>query len=589
MCRTVVVVLRNSGRITLSVLSLTLSVIVTCWMGWLAVDRGFPENADPSRIYLGTDTHAMGLLLGASLGALLNSTVSCSRPGVFVGGAKFNSSFLDALGLMCFGILCTLMQVVNESNQFLYLGGFLLTSTASILLILSVADGRTKCGRVLSRQPFRWVGQRSYGLYLWHWPVYALLRPKYELIDDPAISLAIRLGLTAFIAECSYRFVEDPIRSGRCVNWGRSTKLAFMVTAFISTLSAATFFFQSSTLPAVPTEIADAINGTEASIASKQFVENGGKLAEDVAIQKMQSLPASSDGRLLTVIGDSVMLGMRDYFTRNFEGVGVDAEVGRQGSQGLKRVLELKANGQLAPNVIVQLGTNGYLTETHIRSLLNELADRRSVLLVNVHASRRWTVSNNEMLERVYPDFQNVRLLNWDRLSSDHTEYFVSDGIHLSAVGIQAMAKLITDSIDMPRSKSGVRSVVQVNRPITSLKVGAETGGIAIEVVPAITPSVSTSQASQSDPEIKPSTVDGSILNKDLIIRRTYERLVAKRELEMQYAGDDEIVRCRMGIPISRRLRDQRNFQTWNRYLIEANGDERKAFAMFYEFDCKNR
>ena len=144
------------------------SVIVTCWMGWLVVDRGFPENADPSRIYLGTDTHAMGLLLGASLGALLNSTVSCSRPGVFVGGAKFNSSFLDALGLMCFGILCTLMQVVNESNQFLYLGGFLLTSTASILLILSVADGRTKCGRVLSRQPFRWVGQRSYGLYLWH-------------------------------------------------------------------------------------------------------------------------------------------------------------------------------------------------------------------------------------------------------------------------------------------------------------------------------------------------------------------------------------------------------------------------------------
>ena len=193
------------------------------------------------------------------------------------------------------------------------------------------------------------------------------------------------------------------------------------------------------------------------------------------------------------------------------------------------------------------------------------------------------------MLERVYPDFQNVRLLNWDRLSSDHTEYFVSDGIHLSAVGIQAMAKLITDSIDMPRSKSGVRSVVQVNRPITSLKVGAETGGIAIEVVPAITSSVSTSQASQSDPEIKPSTVDGSILSKDLIIRRTYERLVAKRELEMQYAGDDEIVRCRMGIPISRRLRDQRNFQTWNRYLIEANGDERKAFAMFYEFDCKNR
>jgi lysophospholipase L1-like esterase len=148
----------------------------------------------------------------------------------------------------------------------------------------------------------------------------------------------------------------------------------------------------------------------------------------------------------MTAVGDSVLLGARVTLQRVVKGTKVDAAVGRQSWDVLGRIRDLKRKDLLAPIVMIHTGTNGIVTEEQLRDMLTALEDRERVVVVNVNVPRRWMDPNNKVIEKVVPDFPNAVIADWKSVSGGRSEYFVSDGVHLTGDGMRAYAKLVEET-----------------------------------------------------------------------------------------------------------------------------------------------
>ena len=166
----------------------------------------YQPNIDPSRVYYGTDARAAGLLVGAALAFVWKPGASHRRADRLP---------LDAIGFAALGVLTFWMLSLGEFSPFLYRGGFLLLAlTTAVLIAVAVSPKAQRLPALLSLRVLRYIGTRSYGIYLWHWPVYMLTRPQLDVALTGLPLLAVRLLLTFGLAELSYRFVESPIRHG---------------------------------------------------------------------------------------------------------------------------------------------------------------------------------------------------------------------------------------------------------------------------------------------------------------------------------------------------------------------------------------
>jgi len=168
----------------------------------------YRPDADPSRVYYGTDTRGVGLLVGAALAFVW----APGRVAALTGAAR--RWLLDAIGLGALGVLVYSFIRLDGYDPFLYQGGFAMVALASAAVVAVLVHPGTHLGSLFGRQPLRWLGLRSYGVYLWHWPVYMLTRPQLDIPIDGLPLLVLRLGVTVLIAELSYRFVETPARRG---------------------------------------------------------------------------------------------------------------------------------------------------------------------------------------------------------------------------------------------------------------------------------------------------------------------------------------------------------------------------------------
>ena len=168
----------------------------------------YQPDADPSRVYYGTDTRGVGLLVGSALAFVWAPGRVAMRAG------RAQPWLLDVIGLGALGVLFYSFLRLDGFEPLLYQGGFTVVALASAVVIAILVHPRAHLGGLLGRQPLRWLGLRSYGIYLWHWPVYMLTRPQLDVPIDGLPLLALRLGVTVIIAELSYRLVETPIRAG---------------------------------------------------------------------------------------------------------------------------------------------------------------------------------------------------------------------------------------------------------------------------------------------------------------------------------------------------------------------------------------
>jgi len=426
--------LKKLGAKTTGVLAFVLALASTVWMFYrFNLDAA---AADQNRIYLGTDTHAMGLLVGAALACFWNpwaeKTTAPAERHAWRAGALVS---LAGLGAM--------IQVLNASDPATFKGSFLLVPLLSAVVIYCLMnDSRFFVSRWLRTDVLQWIGLRSYSLYLVHWAVFVWMQLLgFAHFSHPLI-LAAGLAVVALLSELMYRAIEmpfkrfDPKTLGTRQIWGT-------VAAYAGCVVFALFFLIPVQAPRVPTEEQALQAAVAAGCPDSPAPENtaiagdtAGKDAPDLALNANQMISGGED---ILAIGDSVLKGASVHLSRTIPGIAIDAAVGRQASAGLKVLQEAHATSKKTPTVLVHLGTNGYINEGQFRELLAALADRKSVIVVNVHADRRWTAPNNEIIGRMAHEFSNVRLIDWNAVSANHDDYFGKDGIHLTRKGILAL------------------------------------------------------------------------------------------------------------------------------------------------------
>lgn len=278
---------------------------------------------DPSRAYYGTDTRAQALLLGAVLAL---SPGLARRPGASY--ARLGTRLVRLpdrgwLGWAALGGLFVLFVTARELAPWMYRGGFLLTAALSAVVIAAVWAGpRSALGRALSWRPLVAVGVVSYGLYLWHWPVFVALNHERTGLDGPAL-LTVRFAVTGVLAYASYRFVEEPIRSRRLQRRFTRTQWARAVTASGTGLLAFTLWASASAMPVGP--VVAAPGARPAPVADAQ-------------------------GRVdkVFLLGDSQSLGLRNYFGNRVDGLAVTGST----QLGCGTLLpERYVDGQVVPNL----------------------------------------------------------------------------------------------------------------------------------------------------------------------------------------------------------------------------------------------
>ena len=468
-------VFRRKGRDGVRKVALIGAAVSTIWMLTLSIAMGMPTDNDPSRLYFGSDTHAMTILAGAALATVWRPR---SLPRKLAPGP---TAALSAVGIAAFVVMFWCFFAVDESSALLYRGGFTLFAGVCVVAIAVATHPAIAASRILGITPLVYLGKRSYGLYLWHWPIFLVLRPGIDIGWTGLPAFALQLAAAMVAAELSYRYIEMPIRRGaigrawkQMKNGGigafsRRTK----VTATACTVALVALAFALISIPA--TDATTYLNGatqvgTEDLSAPPATTDTGTSASSTSAVVTTTAIPAGGETpvvpdpaltapikpgenltkRPITAVGDSVMLGARDALVAVMPKVTVDAEVSRQALPMYQRLKDRKAAGKLSQIVILHTGTNGPAYEKDLRAAVKNLSDRGRVVLVTTHMPDKWMDESNTSIRNVAKDFPNVRLADWAAASEGHREYFVFDGTHLTGPGGRAYAKTITDALNSP-------------------------------------------------------------------------------------------------------------------------------------------
>jgi peptidoglycan/LPS O-acetylase OafA/YrhL len=435
--------------------------------------------AKADALYLSTITRSTGLLLGAVM-AMLWRPVAVMRGPMARRGLLLD--LIAVLGLVGLALVATRYHFVIDdrvaeatvADTGLFRGGFALTGLATVAVIAAIAHRRSLTGRLLGVSPLLWVGTRSYGLYLYHWPIYQIIRG----VAGRALSLwqfAFAMIVTVAVAEASYRFLETPIRRGDLgERWRRFRHRAAAGPRRIATVAVA-LVVVLSLVSGVRVATADLeLNEIEQSIlvGSSSVTDISELLADSPVTATTVSEPApisegdagvASDptGEATTTvppisvaparepipylaIGDSVMLGAAPILAER--GYTVNAQQSRQMKDTVPFMQQLRDASVFGQAVVVHLGTNGYFSEETLDAFLEPLSEV-PVIMLTVRGDLAWRDHNNDILKaRDAEADDNLIVIDWEAESRNCVgECFAGDGIHLAADGQIFYANLIRD------------------------------------------------------------------------------------------------------------------------------------------------
>ncbi len=381
-----------------------------------------------SHVYFGTDTHSIGLFLGAAL------AVSWVPQNLKEQVNKRAQDFIDGIGVFGFvGILATFL-FVNETDPTLYKLAFPLAGIFGCAIITSVVHPASRFAPILSSKIAVWVGERSYSIYLWHWVVFQLTRPKVDLEGSTWALYLLRILIVFALADISLRLVELPVRSGMVEYWFKGMKYrtknvqrrqkSFVALAIIS-ITVATSLLS-----------AHAITKSDRDVAAMKA-----QLTQPV--QNTEISNAQPGG--LWVTGDSVILGIHYELEKRSHIALINARVGRQAPELLTVMQQDKSHVDGSP-VIFDLGNNNRLTEAEVAAIFEEVKNQPQIIVVNTAVPRGWREDNNALIAK-YAQMYGATLIDWAAISSGHPEYFAPDGVHLVPTGVQVYVESITSQL----------------------------------------------------------------------------------------------------------------------------------------------
>lgn len=464
---------RRPAKLGLIFLGVSVAVAIYVATSYAAGVRGTPIETPEQYIslfghavsrldflFLGTIGRSGGLFMGAALAFWF-------RPDMFMGTQNSSDrhivSAFAAAGLAGLGYLMwTFRDVVFvpetggvRGYDPLFQGGFMLVGVATCAIITAAVHPQSFLGnKILGNPVFTYLGRRSYGLYLFHWPVFQLYRKvasNYLSLEQFIVLFIVILALT----ELSYRFIEMPIREKRLTNslnklryprtdadYERRNKfVAIGVVAAVLPV----FSVVSLALGTGEGRIAESIKKGEESVQNLL----GTTVAPDPNVTTIPgSQTTTLDGQVIPIlaIGDSVMLGAANILTER--GITVDALKSRPFRQALEIANYVKSIGRLGEFVIIHLGTNGPVDQETLDEIMVPLKDVDLVLMITAHVpTRSWQMSNNELIRAMPNAYGNVKVLDWFQIAEDHPEYLYGDKVHLNNEGQKVYADLIMQAI----------------------------------------------------------------------------------------------------------------------------------------------
>ena len=378
-----------------------------------------------SHIYFGTDTHSLGLFLGSAL------AVSWVPRNLTANITQRAQDFIDGIGLFGFLGLLFVFLFISESNPTAYKLAFPLAALFSCASITSLVHPASRFAPLLSWRPLLWIGQRSYGIYLWHWIVFQMTRPNADLAAGSALALDIaRILLVLALSDISLRYIEIPFRRGKIQNWFRGMKyrttiirkrqqvFVGVVIAFVALSSGgatATAYYRDARIPKV----------TKAEL-------------------KLVETNVTHQGLWLT--GDSIILGARYKLEQKYPLALVNARIGRQ-IEELISVIATDQSHVSTNSVVLDVGNNNRITRASLVQLLDLLKSQPHVILINTAVPRGWKDANDALIAEVSAQYPNVTLIDWANISKNHPEFFAPDGVHLNDNGSDVYVAAIVEAL----------------------------------------------------------------------------------------------------------------------------------------------
>ena len=418
----------------------------------------FDPQQDASRVYYGTDTRAFSLLFGALLAILWDYRMVPRR---------LSASVNMVLGSVSFAVLLVMTIAINGSSNFWYRGGQFVGTILTVLVIYTVLGRKTWLSRFLSNPVLKWIGDRSYSIYLWHYPIILLISKGIKA--SWWITL-IEIVLSVVLAELSYRFIETPIRHGiigeylnilrsrpksrqekkRQVQVARRS-LKVMAGTFVLTVSlilCMIFVPKKNALDTLQKREAKAketVKMTEEQLAKQKA---NGSESEDTICTANLTDDEILEGLNLLLIGDSIAVDVTDDFYEMFPNSVSDTKIGRITSLG-KQVLdsyidEKKWEGE---GVIFASLSNSPING-ELEDIREKIGKDMPLFLTTVRILHdAFEEESNSKIKKFVEENDHTYLIDWYAASEGHDEYFDADDTHLLSAGAKAYANCIKEAV----------------------------------------------------------------------------------------------------------------------------------------------
>lgn len=440
----------------------------------------FDPQQDASRVYYGTDTRAFSLLFGALLAILWEYRMVPRR---------LSASVNMVLGSVSFAVLLVMTIAINGSSNFWYRGGQFVGTILTVLVIYTVSGRKTWLSRFLSNLVLKWIGDRSYSIYLWHYPIILLISKGIKA--SWWITL-IEIVLSVVLAELSYRFIETPIRHGiigeylnilrsrpksrqekkRQVQVARRS-LKVMAGTFVLTVSLILCMIfvpkknALDTLQKRESKAKETGKMTEEQLAKQKA---NGSESEDTICTTDLTDDEILEGLNLLLIGDSIAVDVTDDFYEMFPNSVSDTKIGRITSLG-KQVLdsyidEKKWEGE---GVIFASLSNSPING-ELEAIREKIGKNMPLFLTTVRIPHdTFEEESNSKIKKFVEENDHTYLIDWYAASEGHDEYFDADDTHLLSAGAKAYAKCIKEAVLDAYKKENIEI------PKSRLSSGADT------------------------------------------------------------------------------------------------------------------